>query len=100
MRTAEFLFFAKALPKSYFHTPRGRRRLSIKQVCFDAERRAVKRRARADVRDGAVTASLAFEAGARDVDAASGKQFLFRSEIQGREGETAAGSRAADHFAC
>jgi len=98
--TAELFFLAKAHPKSHFHSlgcPRG---LSIEQMCFDAERRAVKCRARANVRDGAVTASFAFEAGARDVDAASGEKFLFRGEIQGREGEPAARSRAADYFAC
>src|SRR5437868_5303345 len=67
-------------------------------MCFNAERRAVERRARADVCNGAVTARLAFDASARDVDAASGKKFLFRDEVQGREGKAAARSRAADDF--
>ena len=45
-----------------------------------------------------MTARLAFDASARNVDAASGKKFLFRSEIQCGEGEAAARSRAADDF--
>src|SRR6267143_57621 len=71
--SAEFLLFAKALPKSHFYPFRRRSQLSVEQVRFDAERRAVKRWAHADIRHGAVAARLSFEARARDVDAPSRK---------------------------
>src|SRR6266478_1635163 len=45
-----------------------------------------------------MAARLSIEAGARDVDTASGKQFLFRGEVQGGEGEAAARPGAADDF--
>src|ERR1700682_1153481 len=95
---AEFFLFAKTVAKPQFHALGCRRQFSIEQMRFDAERRAVKRRAHADIRDRAVTARFSFKARARDVNAASGKQFLFRCKIQGREREAAPRPRAADHF--
>src|SRR5207249_230299 len=99
-RTAEFFLGAKAFPKPHFHPLGCSHGLAIEQMRLNAERRAIECRARANVGDGAVTARLAFDASARDVDAASGEQLLFRDEVQGREGEAAARSRAADHFTC
>src|SRR5260370_21459622 len=66
---------------------------------FDAQRGTVEGWARTDIGDRAVTARLAFEARARDVNAASGKQFLLRGEVQGGKGEAPSCPRAADHFA-
>src|SRR5260370_42222596 len=93
---AEFFLLAKTLPKSHFHALRCRGQLSVEQMCFDAERGAVERRAHADIRNRAVTARLSIEARARDVDTASGKQFLVRGAVQGGEGEAAARPGAAD----
>src|SRR5229473_4226694 len=95
---AEFLFFAKALPESHFHAFGCLGQLGVEQMRFDAERGTVERWALTDIGDRAVTPRFSFEARARDVDAPSGKQFLFRGEVQGREGEAASRPRAADHF--
>src|SRR5216684_3835473 len=73
---AEFFLFAKTLPKPHFDPRRRRLQLHIEQMRFDAGRRAVERRAHTDIRNRAAAASLSVEAGARDVDAASGKQLL------------------------
>src|SRR5467141_440175 len=95
---AEFFLFAKTVAKPHFDAFRCRRQFSIEQMRFDAERRAVNGGAHADIRDRAVTARLSFKARARDVNAASREQFLFRCQIQGREGEAATCPGAADHF--
>src|SRR5260370_122785 len=87
---AELFFLAKTLPKSYFQTLWCRGQLSVQQVRFDAERRAVERRAHADIRNRAMTARFSFEASARDVDAPCGKEFLLRGEVQRWKGEAAA----------
>src|SRR5713226_7365565 len=46
-----------------------------------------------------MAARLPIEACAREIDTASGKQFLFRCEVQGGEGEATARPGAADHIA-
>src|SRR5260370_16718847 len=46
-----------------------------------------------------MAARLSIEAGARDVDTPRGKQFVFRAEVQGGEGEAAARPGAGGHFA-
>src|SRR6266852_7355483 len=97
---AELFFLAKTLPKSYFQALWCRGQLSVQQVCFDAEQRAVERRPHTDIRNRAEAARLSVEARARDVDAPCGKEFLLRGEVQGREGEAAPRSCAADHFTC
>src|SRR5437667_1719095 len=86
------------LPKSHLHPLGCRRQLSVEQMRFDAKRGTVERRAHADVGDRTLAAGLSFGARARDADAPSGEQFLFRCKVQGREGEAAARPRAADHF--
>src|SRR6267378_8604863 len=58
---AEFLLFAKSVPKSNFHALGCRRQLSVEQVCFHAERRAVKRWAHADICNRAVATRFSFE---------------------------------------
>jgi hypothetical protein len=80
-RAAEFLLLTEALPESHFDALGRRLRLKIEQVRFDAECRAVERRAHTDIRDRAVAAFLAFEKSSRDVNAASGKQFLLGDKI-------------------
>src|SRR5712692_7889085 len=66
---------------------------------FDAQRGTVERWAHADIRYRAVAACFSLKTRARDVDAPSRKQFLFRGEVQGGEGEAPSCPRAADHFA-
>src|SRR5260370_13734266 len=66
---------------------------------FDAQRGTVEGWALTDIGDRAVAACFSLKTRARDVDAASGKQFLFRGEVQGGEGEAPSCPRAADHFA-
>src|SRR6266851_1709856 len=66
---------------------------------FDAQRGTVERWAHTDIRDRAVAACFSFKTRARDVNAASRKQFLLRGKIQGGEGEAPSCPRAADHFA-
>src|SRR5260370_9535852 len=78
---AKLFLFAKALPKPNFHPCRYRGEIRIEQMRFNAERRAVKRRAHADIRNRAATASLPFEARARDVDAPCRKGFLLRRQL-------------------
>src|SRR6266852_8216479 len=96
---AELFFLAKTLPKSYFQALWCRGQLSVQQVCFDAEQRAVERRAHADIRNRAEAARLSVEARARDVDAPGGKEFLLRGEVQRWKGEAAARPGTADDFA-
>src|SRR6266849_8571225 len=95
---AEFFLFAKTLPKAHFDALRRGLQFHIEQMRCDAERRAVERRAHTDIGNRAATASLSVEARARDVDAPSRKQLLFRGEVEGREGEAAPHPRATDHF--
>jgi len=53
----------------------------IQDVRFDAEGGAIERGTHANVGDRAAAEALAFQASARDVNTAEGKQTLFRSEI-------------------
>jgi len=94
---AEFFFVAKALPEADFDALGGREGRSmlrpykflgligrwrhVEEMRFDAEGGAIERGAHADVGDRAAAELLAFEAGARDVDAAAGKQALFGGEV-------------------
>src|SRR6266568_1382392 len=78
--TAEFLLFAKALPKSHFHSLGCGLELSVEQMRFDAQRGTVERWARADIGDRAMAAGLPFKKRARDVDAPGRKQLLFRCQ--------------------
>jgi hypothetical protein len=95
----EFFFFAESLPEADFQPLWGRGQLSVEQVGFDGEGRAVKRRAHTNIGDGAVTVGLSIEAGARDVHAASGKKFLLWGEIQSGKGEAAPRAGSGDDFA-
>src|SRR5712692_6285408 len=81
------------------HAPGGDFTGKIEQVGFDTEGGAVEGGAEADVGDRAAAAGFPFEQGARDVDAAGGQKLLLGLEIQGGEGEAAAGAGAADDFA-
>ena len=95
----EFFFFAEALPKADFHALSGDFTGKIEQMRFDAERSAVEGGAHADVGYGAAAFGFAFEEGAGYVDAAGGQQLLVGLQIQGGEGEAAAGSGAGNNFA-
>ena len=53
----------------------------VEEMRVDAEGGAIERGAHADVGARAAAELLAFEAGARDVDAAAGKQALFGGEV-------------------
>src|SRR6266852_6407536 len=96
---AELFFLAKTLPKSYFQALWCRGQLSVQQVCFDAEQRAVERRAHADIRNRAMAARLSVEARARDVDAPGGKEFVLRGQVQCGKSEATARPGTADDFA-
>src|SRR3981189_1249429 len=84
---AKFSLFAKTLPDSHFHALWRCLQLSVEQVCFDAQRRAVERGAHADIRDRAMAPRRAFKVRARDVNTASGEEFLLRDKVQGRASE-------------
>src|SRR5882724_6540099 len=96
--TVEFFFFAKALPEANFHALGCRAQLSVEQMRFNAERRAVERGTEANIGHRAVTASLSFKARTCDVDAPGGKQFLLDCKVQRGKCEFPPRSRAADDF--
>src|SRR6266403_1776378 len=97
--TVEFFFFAKALPEANFHALGCRAQLSVEQMRFNAERRAVERGTEANIGHRAVTASLSVKACTCDVDASGGKQFLLDRKVQCGKREFASRSCAADDFA-
>ncbi len=95
---AEFFFFAEALPEMDFDAARGDFRNGLEDMRFDAEGRTVEGGAHADICDRTASARFALEKRARDVDAASGQEFLLGSEIQRGKGEAAASAGARDDF--
>src|SRR5216683_6550326 len=94
----EFFFFAETLPKVDFQAFGGDFARITEQVSLDAESRAVEGGAHADVRDRAAALGFAFEQSARDVHAARGQELLLGLQIQGGEGEAAAGAGTGDDF--
>src|ERR1700730_2313705 len=58
---AEFLLFSKTLPEAHLDAFRVDFRRIVEQMSFDAERRTVEGRTRADVRDGAMTFHVALQ---------------------------------------
>jgi len=77
----KLLFVAEAFPETDFDALRSKVAGIVEQVGFDGEAGTVEGGTHADVGDAAMAGGFAFEDGAGDVDAASGKQFLVGLEI-------------------
>ena len=77
----ELFFFAKVLPKTNFDVAGSKVAGIVEEMSFDGEAGSVEGGTHANVGDAAVAAGFAFEDGAGDVDAASGKQFLVGLQI-------------------
>jgi len=73
VRGGELFFFAKTLPETDFDVLGSEVAGIVEEMGFDSEAGTVEGGAHANVGDAAMAGAFAFENGAGDVDAASGK---------------------------
>ncbi len=95
---SKLYFFAEALPETDFDVAGNEVAGIVEEMSFDSEAGTVEGGTHADVGDAAMAGGFAFEDGAGDVNAASGKQFLVGLQIYRGEEEFAASAGAANEF--